>query len=116
LHCTDATTAWSEDLAINVVFQALIRTNTWNCFLEAACLAKLVDEDENEIRRVLKNRKRERRYHAYTMFLRLFGIIERTHRQKTHWCLLGLGSLDLTLRYCHHREYVMSAEPKGPML
>ena len=106
----------SEELAINVVFQALIRTNTWNCFLEAGCLAKLVDEDEEEIRRILKNRKGEKCYHAYIIFLRSFGIIGRPYKRKTHWCLLGLGALDLTLQDCHHREYVTSAEPKGPML
>ncbi|CAM9179128.1 unnamed protein product [Ectocarpus sp. 8 AP-2014] len=113
---TDATTEWSEEIATNVVFQALISTNTWNCFVEASDLAQLVDHDETEVRRVLKERKGERRYPAYTMFLRSFGIIPNPHNKKTHWCLVGLGSLHLALKDCHHRDYVISAEPKGPTL
>lgn len=106
----------SEELATNVVFQALISTSTCNCYVGAGDLAQLLDHDETEIRRILKDRRGEKRYHAYTIFLRSFGIIPKKHNMKDDWCLLGLGSLHLALEECHHREYVISAEPKGPML
>lgn len=93
----------SEDLATNVVFQALSWTDTCNHYLRVEELPELLDEDETEMRRILKDGNGHRWYHPYTTFLRSVEIIPRQHSSKTHWCLVGVGSVHIALNESHHR-------------
>lgn len=95
-------------------------TNTFNLFLSPDDLAALIDEDPDEVRRVLRvsgvGARRVRRNENYTLFLRAHGMVGRTFRNHTHWCLLGMGAIQMTLRETGHLHYVMFEQPKGPFL
>lgn len=82
-------------------------------------LAELIDENVEDVRRILRvgtAKIRRQKNHNYSLFLRAHGMIGREYRNRTHWCLLGVGPVQMTLRQSSHLSYVMSAEPKGPYL
>ncbi|CAB1114574.1 unnamed protein product [Ectocarpus sp. CCAP 1310/34] len=107
---------WSETIAGNRVFQAVCWTNTHNNYLSTEELQNLIDEDPKELRRILRVGDRRKRSEGYTMFLRAHGVLVRTFRGYPHWCLLGVGPIQMTLRQTEHLQHVMSAESKGPYL
>lgn len=106
----------SETIAGNRVFQAVCWTNTHNNYLSTEELQNLIDEDPKELRRILRVGDRRKRSEGYTMFLRAHGVLVRTFRGYPHWCLLGVGPIQMTLRQTEHLQHVMSAESKGPYL
>ncbi|CAM9909019.1 unnamed protein product [Scytosiphon promiscuus] len=97
-------------LTSNALFQALMWRDTFNVFLSADQLAELIDEDPDEIRRVLTP---SRAKDVFEMFLRAHGIIGRLYGYKMTWCLLGIGQIQDTFSSPNHLFHAMNAEPKA---
>lgn len=106
----------SEELATNAVFRALMWSNTCNFFLSVSEVARFIDADPAEVRRILKEGDGRRRTAQYTLFLRCFGLIPRKYGNRTAWCALGIGAIQLSLEGTSYLDHIMIAEPKGSYL
>ena len=105
-------------LASDAVFRALSWTDTYNVFLTAQGLADLIDEDVDEIRRVVRGGKGSAswRSESFVMCLRAHGIIPRVYYSEKTWCLLGIGAVESTFSSPDHLFHAMNAEPRGMYL
>lgn len=107
----------SETIAGDRVFRTMCWTNAFNYFTSVEVLGQLIDRDPENIRRILRvGRGRRKGGESYRLFLRCHGIIAGKFRHETHWCLLGVGAIQMTLSQTGHLNYVIGEQPLGSFL